>query len=122
MGAGTVVLRRVPSSPDRIASDCFCADCLDAKFCACSGSVVSLFHPCFRTLTLGFGMLSCPNRARALTVCSKNVSDRLMKLASLSCCPDTDVFFTRSLPARSTKLSLATVVFSLESPTPLDSR
>ena len=122
MGAGVAVRRRVPSSPERIAADCLLAACLEAKFWAFSGSVVSLFHPGFLTFTLGFGTLSCPNLASAFTVCSRKVSDRLMKLASLSCCPDTEVFFTRSLPARSTRLSFATVVFSLESPTPRDSR
>lgn len=45
-------------------------------------------------------------RLRLLTVCSRKLSERLMYCASFSACPVTPLFLVRSLPAKSTKLSL----------------
>mmetsp|Transcript_11241 Transcript_11241/g.27398 ORF Transcript_11241/g.27398 Transcript_11241/m.27398 type:complete len:208 (-) Transcript_11241:463-1086(-) len=61
-------------------------------------------------------------RLSAFTVCSRNVSDLLMYVASVSAAPVTAVFLMRSDPARSTRLSLDTVVFSAPSPEARDSR
>ena len=59
----------------------------------------------------GTPLTSSP-RESDVTICSRNVSDLLMYVASFSAWPVTCVFFTRSEPARSTRWSFATVVRS----------
>ena len=55
----------------------------------------------------GLGDPFCPAAARACTQRPRHVSELLMKQASSKACPVTSDFLTRSLPARSTKCSLA---------------
>ena len=62
-----------------------------------------------------YGVCDRPLADRAITTCSRYERERLMYIDSAFMSPSVDVFFSRSEPARSTRLSLHRTTFSLDS-------